>query len=212
MTGRLRYAGAMALCVVAFAACAEEESELPATPADTSPSPEAGPVTADTAADSTVVGDPPTRVPGPLSSPPRTWTTQTTEVNRPATTGTLEDVRMATHAGFDRTVFTFGGDMPGYHVEYVDRPQYTCGAGEAVDLDGDAWLLVRMRPAQAHTDAGEATIGQRRRRPGFPVLREAMMTCDFEGDVSWVLGVASPGGYQMAELDKPARLVVDVRN
>jgi hypothetical protein len=210
--------GAIARCawaigLVALAACGSEPSDAPpAEPGiDSRTATEPLPPHSDSASDSILVGDPPTAVPGPLTAPPRTWTTQTTQVSRQSGVSTLRDVRVATHGGFDRVVFTFEGDVPGYHVEYVDRPSYTCGSGEAVYLDGDAWLLVRMRPAQAHTDAGEPTIGERRRRFGMPVLREGMMTCDFEADVSWVLGLTAPGGYQLAELDKPSRLVVDVR-
>ena len=205
--------GAFAVGLIALAGCTGEPAETQPTaagvdsPVVTQPSPPR----VDSASDSILVGDPPTAVPGPLSAPPRTWTAQTTHVSRQTGVSTLRDVRVATHDGFDRVVFTFEGDVPGYHVEYVDRPSYTCGSGEAVYLDGDAWLLVRMQPTQAHTDAGEATIAERRRRFAFPVLREGMMTCDFEADVSWVLGLTAPGGYQLAELDEPSRLVVDVR-
>jgi hypothetical protein len=121
-------------------------------------------------------------------------------------------MRTATHDGFDRVVFDLQPDIPGYHVEYVDRPTYTCGSGEALFLEGEAWLLIRLQPAQAHTDAGEATIAQRRRTLDLPVIREAAMTCDFEADVSWVFGLTAPGGYRVSELRNPVRLAIDVRN
>ena len=44
-----------------------------------------------------------------------------------------------------------------------------------------------------------------------PIIREIESTCDFEGEVTWVIGVASPNRYQVLELASPARLVVDVR-
>src|SRR3990172_2005408 len=34
-------------------------------------------------------------------------------------------------AGYDRVVFEFAGDsLPGYHVEYVNRPVVRCGSGD----------------------------------------------------------------------------------
>ncbi len=87
-----------------------------------------------------------------------------------------------------------------------------CGSGDATQVAGQGWLEVRITPAQAHTDAGRATIAERERRLALPVLKELEQTCDFEGDVTWVLGVASPNRYRVTELTGPARLVVDVRH
>jgi hypothetical protein len=124
----------------------------------------------------------------------------------------LRSVRTATHEGFDRVVFEFEGDrVPGYHVEYVDKPVRACGSGEPVSVAGDAWLLVRLVPAQAHDDDGKATVDERDRRLQFPVLRQLRAVCDFEADVTWVLGVAAPNRYRVLELASPARLVVDVK-
>ena len=124
----------------------------------------------------------------------------------------LRGVRTGKHADFDRVVFEFEGERPGYHVEYVDRPVRACGSGDVVEVAGDGWLAVRMEPASAHTDAGESTIPFRERRSSYPVLRELQSTCDFEAIVTWVLGVGSPNRYRVMELTNPARLVVDVRH
>lgn len=125
----------------------------------------------------------------------------------------LRDVRAASQDGFDRVVFEFEGSaVPGYHVEYVDRPVIQCGSGEPVEVAGDGWLEVRMIPAQAHTEEGQPTAGERERRLSLPVLKELQSTCDFEAHVTWVLGVASPNRYRVLELSNPARLIVDVRH
>jgi hypothetical protein len=123
-------------------------------------------------------------------------------------------VRAARHAGFDRVVFEFEGkQLPGYHLEYVDRPIRRCGSGHAVDVLGDGWLRVRLELASAHDDQGKATIAERdrQRQLSLGVLRELVLTCDFEGQVVWVLGLASPNRYRLLELTDPPRLVVDVR-
>lgn len=125
----------------------------------------------------------------------------------------LRDVRTARHDAFDRVVFEFEGNaLPGYHVEYIDRPVRSCGSGEVVPLAGDAWLEVRMTPTQAHTDEGLPTVTQRERNLNYPVLLELESTCDFEAIVTWVLGVASPNRYRVLELSNPSRLVIDVRH
>jgi hypothetical protein len=124
----------------------------------------------------------------------------------------LRDVRTARHDGFDRVVFEFEGDtIPGYHVEYIDRPVRQCGSGEPVPVAGDGWLLVRTTPANAHTEAGQPTIRERKRNLDLPNLKEIELICDFEAEVSWVLGLASPNRFRVLELSNPSRLVVDVK-
>jgi hypothetical protein len=122
----------------------------------------------------------------------------------------LASVRTAKHEGFERVVFEFRGDaLPGYHIEYVDHP-LQCGSGEAVDLAGNAWLEVRLTPAQAHDDEGKPTIQERERAIGLQIMKEIELTCDFEADVTWVLGVGTAHRYRVAELSGPPRLVVDI--
>lgn len=138
-------------------------------------------------------------------------------VSRPAPqmqgAATMTRVRAARHEDYDRAVFEFEGDsVPGYHIEYIDRPVRKCGSGDVVELMGDGWLEIRMQPARAHTEAGEATITERARLYDLPVLKEMELTCDFEAVTTWVLGVSSPNRYRVMELSSPARLVVDIRH
>ncbi len=126
---------------------------------------------------------------------------------------TLQSVGTSTCEGFDRVVFEFNTPAtPGYRVRYTDRPIRQCGSGNAVPVAGDAWLEVRMIPAQSHTDAGQATIAQRNRTVNLPNLRQLVQTCDFEGEVTWVLGVGSPKRFRVVELTNPSRIVVDVKH
>jgi hypothetical protein len=130
-----------------------------------------------------------------------------------APVATLRAVRTARHETFDRVVFEFeGATAPGYHVEYIDRPVRTCGSGEVVPLAGDGWLEIRLQPAAAHDEAGNATVEARAFGPDLPVLSELRLTCDFEADVTWVLGLRSPNRYRVLELSNPVRLVVDVKH
>ena len=125
----------------------------------------------------------------------------------------LADVRTGRHNGFDRIVFEFRGDeMPGYHVEYIDKPVRACGSGNVVPLPGDGWLQIRFEPAVAHTENGDPTLAFRDLAPKLPNLLELKSTCDFEAQVEWVAGVASPNHYRVVELKAPTRLAVDIKH
>ncbi len=125
----------------------------------------------------------------------------------------LSAVRTARHDGYDRAVFEFAGaEMPTYHIEYISKPASACGSGFDVPTAGNAVLEVRFTNAVAHTDEGEPTIADRERKPGLPVIRELKSTCDFEGEVTWVLGTASKKEYRVMELKSPTRLVVDIKH
>lgn len=149
----------------------------------------------------------------PPAGPQENWTAGTTDRVRTMPAGVvLRDLRVGVNAGFDRVVLEFlGGQVPGYRVEYVDRPVRHCGSGEPVRLAGDAWLAITLRGTQAHDERGQATVSPRERRLQMPILKEYEFSCDFEGEVQVVLGVSSPNRYRVTELQNPARLIVDVQ-
>lgn len=123
----------------------------------------------------------------------------------------LRDVRAGRHTGYERVVFEMAGDtLPGYRITYVNPPVVACGSGKHVSLAGKAALVVRLTPAQAHDEEGHPTIEDRRQKPGFPVIEEMALTCDFEGQVQWALGLARQVPYRVLELQHPARLVLDL--
>jgi hypothetical protein len=126
---------------------------------------------------------------------------------------TLTEVRAALHKNFDRIVFEFSGDaVPGYHIEYVDKPARQCGSGEPVSATGDALLLIRVLPANAHNEQGQPTIENRELKLNLPVMKEAKLICDFEADVEWLVGVGKPNKYRVLELLNPSRLVIDIKH
>lgn len=162
----------------------------------------------------------PTRVPIPLDEAAEgatdfEGTAGDTEKKNPNATGAaiLNDVRSARHSNYDRVVFEFDGtELPNYKIEYIDRPVRACGSGDVVPFAGDAWLSVRFSGANAHTDAGEATVKDRVRSPNLPLVKDLKLICDFEAEVEWVMGVSSPNKYRVLELKGPTRLVVDIRH
>lgn len=189
--------GSLAL-VLALAACASDPApdSSPAAPAPPSPPPAE---TESLAPDTLDV-----------------WTIETTRLEATADAPVIvRDARLAAHTnegGFDRLVFEFDGGHPAVHVEYVDKPVRACGSGDQLFPEGDSYLQIRLSGAQAHTDAGEATIPHQRETHTLSTVVETVPTCDFEGEVTWVLGVRSPEPYRVIRLDAPARLAVDVRH
>lgn len=195
----------------------------PAPPSTPTPAPAPVPVLAPAPAPAPPDTAAPTPSPAPAPAPAqgsvapedpknREWTAGSVKLVRSGFPNvTLRSVRAARNEGFDRVVFEFDGpQLPGYRIEYVDKPITKCGSGDETEVAGQAWLQVTLTPAQAHV-GGQSTITELERKVGLPVIQELERTCDFEGEVIWVLGNAHPNKYRVLELQEPTRLVVDVQ-
>lgn len=147
-------------------------------------------------------------------APPESFRGTAGIVEESAQTGaprTLMEVTAGRHDGYDRIVFRFATGLPGYHLEYIDRPVRACGSGKVVELPGQGWLAVEFEPAQAHSEAGAATA-PRRLAADLPVVKALAVTCDFEGRLRYVAAMRAPNRFRVMELTDPPRLVVDVRH
>lgn len=123
----------------------------------------------------------------------------------------LRAVRSARQPGHDRLVFEFGGKrLPRWDVRFVEPPVQDCGSGDTVPVAGRAWLQVRFTGAQAHSEQGRSTSGPRRRKLPLKIGRELVRSCDFEGEVTWVVGLNSRTTYKARTLGTPSRLVIDI--
>jgi hypothetical protein len=159
-----------------------------------------------------------TPAPEPADTEPRAFegTAGTEQRQRSgAAPSTLRSVRTAEHEGFDRIVFEFDGAIPGYHLEFIDRPVRECGSGRTVAVAGQGWLRVRLEPARAHEIVdgfAQVTVASRNRNLDHGVIQQLVQTCDFEAQVEWVAGVAAPTQYRLLQLSEPSRLVVDINH
>jgi len=122
----------------------------------------------------------------------------------------LSALRISKNDGFDRVVFEFRERLPGYRLEYLDKPVRDCGSGAVRRIEGDGRLEVRFSPASGHTEGGEPTVRARELKPALSMIREIERTCDFEGVVTWVVGTASAQRFRAFELSGPPRLVLDI--
>jgi hypothetical protein len=121
----------------------------------------------------------------------------------------LVSVRTARRDGYDRVLFTFQGGTPGYRVGYVETVRDE--AGRPLTLPGGADLAVAFAPAQAHRPDGSPTFRGGTVSTDYPGLRQVRFAGDFEGQVTFGVGVAGRGGFRVTELSGPDRVAVDVR-
>jgi hypothetical protein len=122
----------------------------------------------------------------------------------------LVAVRTGRHAGFDRVVFELSGTLPGYRIQYVPKVVQD-GSGFPVALAGKAFIQVVLTPTNAHLDSGAPSWpGPKRFNTGFSAVRQVASAGDFEGYVTFALGIAQRSGFRVTELRNPSRIVVDV--
>lgn len=148
----------------------------------------------------------------PLVTPP-------VSVPGPAERAYLTAVRVAAAAdggGGSRVVFEFDPVVPGYAIDYIDRPVTEDASGAEVQVEGEAILQVRMTNAATARIDGEKVVrtytGPKRvpAAVAASVAVEAVDTGDFEGQVTWVVGLrAKPAAISVTTLTGPPRLVLD---
>jgi hypothetical protein len=121
----------------------------------------------------------------------------------------VTQVRVAAQAGYDRLVLQFDTKVPAYTVRRQAKPTFKNGAsGASLTLSGTAGALVQVHTttmASSYTGSTDFT------HPEFPVLNEARLIEDFEGYVSWGVGLSRPSCLRTFTLSDPPRLVVDFK-
>ncbi len=83
---------------------------------------------------------------------------------------------------------------PGYEVSYqpADTAKVEDGSGNPVEIDGEAFLVVKLTPAMTAKIDGDQvtkTYTGPNRLPGTGPIAEVVKTGDFEGVVTWVIGL-----------------------
>jgi hypothetical protein len=118
-------------------------------------------------------------------------------------------VRVGGQGGYDRFVIELNGPVPHFAVGPQASARFVRDAsGQPVTLRGSAGLVVRLQGAQAHgTYSGSADL----RPTGAAAIQEASQIGDFEGVVTWGLGLSRAACFRAFTLTSPSRLVVDVQ-
>jgi len=120
----------------------------------------------------------------------------------------LSGIAVGCHATFDRFVIGISSGNPGYDVRFVSRI-VADPSGNPVSLQGSKRIRVMVHPARGHTTAG-ANLLPATLTPLCPNLRQVKRAGDFEGVVSFGLGLARKTGFRVFRLTGPTRIVVDV--
>ena len=123
----------------------------------------------------------------------------------------LTGVRMSEQLGFgfDRLVLQFDSKVPSYTVKRQAKPLFKNGAsGQTIALSGAAGVLVQIQSATA---SGSYTGATDMAHSDYQVLIEAKLVEDFEGYLSWGLGLTKPACFRAFTLADPPRLVIDFK-
>jgi len=124
--------------------------------------------------------------------------------------GFLTAINLGQHGTYDRIVFQFTGDVPGYRVSYVPHVYYDA-KGTPVSLTGRAHLRVVFNDGSEFLLTGQRTYhGPDTLSPYFPALRQVKLAGDFEGYLSFGIGVSKRTGFRVFTLTHPNRVVIDV--
>lgn len=139
----------------------------------------------------------------------------TPTVTLPATTdrAQITDVRVATHAGYDRVVFEFASGIPDVKIEGVLPPLYADPSGLPIEVAGSAFLQLTMHGATKVTPSGGITYaGPTNFEPAFDRLLQLIEGGDSEAVSSWYLGLDGGSCIRVLTLSAPSRLVIDIEH
>ena len=123
----------------------------------------------------------------------------------------LTAIRVGEHQGYDRVVFQFSGTLPAYSVTRVNSVTEDARGGQ-LPLAGQTYLRVVFRgatsvcqqPLRASSSVPSVLT------PFYPQLLVVAKAGDFERVLSFGIGLAGRGGYHVATLSGPYRIVLDV--
>jgi hypothetical protein len=113
------------------------------------------------------------------------------------------------HSSYDRFVLRArSGGTPGYVVRYVNRI-VADGSGNPIRVEGSKFLRVSVLNSRGHTNGGTNLLPSTL-TPHCSNLRQLKKAGDFEGVVSYGLGLSRKTGFRVFRLTSPTRIVVDV--
>lgn len=148
----------------------------------------------------------------PAASTPAGSTAQLDDTSRAcAQPGSyLTAIRTGKHGGYDRVVFQFSGGLPAVTAERV-ATVYADPRGTPVSLAGKSRLHVVFRGASGYCPqpAHRTWTGPSVLTPRYPQLLMVRAAGDFEGYLSFGIGLAARGGYHISSLAGPDRVVID---
>jgi hypothetical protein len=120
----------------------------------------------------------------------------------------LYSVAVGCHDDFDRFVIRARFSVPGYDARYVRRI-VADPSGRPVSLLGARRIRIAFNLAGGHDNRGTNLLAGTL-TPRCPNLLQVKKAGDFEGTVSFGLGLRRRTGFRVFRLTNPTRVVVDV--
>jgi len=134
----------------------------------------------------------------------------------PSPASLLRVIRTGRHSGYERVVIEFTGPAPAYQVSYLDAVRED-PSDRPVALEGDAFLLVVLSggtldttPQVTDLTKARSYTGPRRIRPDLDEVEEIAAAGDFEGVLSFGIGIDERAPFRVLRLSSPGRIAVDV--
>ena len=127
----------------------------------------------------------------------------------------ITDVRVGTHADYDRVVFEFANGLPEFTLDRATPPFRHDASGMPVEVEGSSFLRLTMRGGTKQTEDNTSSYdGPIEFHPGFATLIDLVEGGDFEAQSTWYLGMADEACVRVIRLtDEGApRLVIDVQH
>lgn len=125
----------------------------------------------------------------------------------------VTDVRVGTHADFDRLVFEVEGDgVAGWDVRYVEEAR-SQGSGESIEVAGDAVLSVALRNVTLPPDLPDDIQRWDEDRIDGPedgIIVEVVNDTIFEGMQTVFVGLDQERPFIIDRLEDPQRVVIDI--
>jgi hypothetical protein len=120
-------------------------------------------------------------------------------------------VRTGNDTTFDRIVLDERFSPSGYTVKYV-KHVIADGSGKRVHLKGRFFLSVSVSNTSTSGAAGTPTFVHQKYNPGLPEVLQIKKTGEFEGVVSFGIGLKKRKGFRVFLLHSPLQLVIDVKH
>jgi len=127
----------------------------------------------------------------------------------------ITDVRVGTHAAYDRVVFEFADGLPEITLDRATPPFTHDASGVPIAVDGSSFLRLTMRGGTKQTEDNTSSYdGPTDFDPAFATLIDLVEGGDFEAQSTWYLGLAGDACVRVILLsDEGApRLVIDVEH
>lgn len=137
-------------------------------------------------------------------------------ITGPASVGIAHtaDVRVGTHAGYDRIVFEYlERGTPAFRIGHARAPFVKDPSGLPMTVNGSNVLEIVLNGGTKVADDGTPTYtGPTDFEPGYLQLAQLVERGDFEAVNSWYLGLNGGDCLRAFVLSDPSRIVIDIQH